>query len=397
MDYLVMIELDKGSAVFKHKPEDFIVEEIWENYNCKVSESSKSLENAHTDFGKLDCDDRRDFLTCDLEKINIDHFTVFSILSKELHNFQHELGYAGTKDKIAWSCQRISIFNADIERIRNFLIPGIILKNFKWAKHKIKVGDLLGNRFKVILRDVDKDAIKILSRVRNTEYLPNFFGAQRFGSVRKENVIIGKLILKQKFQEAVFTYLTVFGDKESDEVKIAKKKLKAEKNLIKAKQYFPQELRLEHAILDHLSKNDKDWLGALNIIGEKTLLMMCQSVQSKIFNEILSRAIDERIDLKKISISIIGYNSNFSQGRMGEIEQDVLRDNNLEINNFKIPQIPFLSLKSSVRKAFFKVNELSIETEKDELFPLSKKIMLTFTLDSGTYATTFLEQFFTLR
>ncbi len=392
-----MIELDKGSALFKHKPEDFIVEEIWENYNCKVSESSKSLENAHIDFGKLDCDDRRDFLTCDLEKINIDHFTVFSILSKELNNFPHELGYAGTKDKIAWTCQRISIFNADIERIRNFSIPGIILKNFKWAKHKIKVGDLLGNRFKVILRDVDKDAIKILSRVRNTEYLPNFFGAQRFGSVRKENVIIGKLILKQKFQEAVFTYLTVFGDKESDEVKMAKKKLKAEKNLIKAKQYFPQELRLEHAILDHLSKNDKDWLGALNIIGEKTLLMMCQSVQSKIFNEILSRAIDERIDLKKISISIMGYNSNFSQGRMGEIEQDVLRDNNLEINNFKIPQVPFLSLKSSIRKAFFKVNELNIETEKDELFPLSKKIILTFTLDSGTYATTFLEHFFTLR
>ena len=392
-----MTEQDKGSVVFKHRPEDFIVEEIGDNYNCKVSESPILLENAHVDFGKLDCTDRRDFLTCDLEKINMDHFNVFSILSKELHNFPHELGYAGTKDKIAWTCQRISIFNADIERIGKFSSPGIILKNFKWAKHKIKIGDLSGNKFKIILRDVDKEAIKILSRVRNTEYLPNFFGAQRFGSVRKENVIIGKLILKLRFQEAVFAYLTGFGDKESDEVKRAKKKLKIEKSLADAKLYFPQELRLEHLILDYLSRNNKDWLGALNIIGEKSLLMMCQSVQSKIFNDILERAIEERINLKKICIPLIGYNSNFSEGRMGEIEREVLRDNNLEINNFKIPQSPYLSLKSSVRNAFFKVNELNIETEEDELFPLSKKIVLTFILDSGTYATTFLEQFFTLR
>ena len=168
------MELDKGSVVFKHKPEDFIVEEVWENYNCKISDSLMALEHSNVDFGNLDCDDRRNFLTCDLEKVNIDHFTVFSILSKELHNFQHELGYAGAKDKIAWTCQRISIFNANIERIRNFSFPGIVLKNFRWAKHKIKIGDLLGNKFKITLREIDKETLKVLNRVRKAEYLPNF-------------------------------------------------------------------------------------------------------------------------------------------------------------------------------------------------------------------------------
>ncbi len=392
-----MIDLDKGSVVFKHKPEDFIVEEVWENYNCKISDSLTVLENNSVDFGKLDCNDRRNFLTCDLEKVNIDHFTAFSILSKELHNFQYELGYAGAKDKIAWTCQRISIFNAKIERIRKFSFPGIVLKNFRWAKHKIKIGDLSGNKFKVTLRDADKETIKVLNRVRKAECLPNFFGAQRFGSVRKDNVIIGKLILKQRFQEAVFAYLTGFGDQESDEVKKAKKKFKVEKDFSEAKLYFPQELRLEHSILDHLYKNDKDWLGALNTIGEKSLLIMCQSVQSKLFNEILEIAIDERIDLKKINIPLIGYNSDFLQGRMGEIAQEVLKANNLEIKDFKIPQAPYLSFKASIRQALFKVNDLNIETEEDEFFPLSKKIVLNFTLDSGTYATTFLEQFFVLR
>jgi tRNA(Glu) U13 pseudouridine synthase TruD len=38
-----------------------------------------------------------------------------------------------------------------------------------------------------------------------------------------------------------------------------------------------------------------------------------------------------------------------------------------------------------------------VQTADDDLFPLSKKIMLSFVLDSGVYATTFLEQFFELR
>ncbi len=391
------MELDKGEVLFKHKPEDFIVEEIFGDHICKVSDSLANFENAKVDFGKLDCNDRRDFLTCDLEKINLDHFNVFSILARELGNFPHELGYAGTKDKAAWTCQRISIFNSNIEKIREFSFPGIILKNFRWAKHKIKIGDLAGNRFKIVLRDVDKDAIKILNRVRNMEYIPNFFGAQRFGSVRNDNTIIGKLILKKKFQEAVFSYLTAFGDRESDEVKIAKKRLKSEKNLVKAMEYFPLELNVERKVLDYLSKNNKDWIGALNIIGERVLLIMCQSVQSRLFNEILERAIDRGMELKNVILPLLGYNSQFSLGEIGEIEREVLEENNLEIDDFKMLELPFLSLKCSTRNAFFKVNELNVETAEDELFPLSKKIILNFSLDSGTYATTFLEQFFILR
>ena len=231
-----MNELNKGSVVFKHKPEDFIVEEIAEDGRVsEVSSDMNAFEGAKVDFGSLDVNDRRDFLYCDVEKRGIDHFSMLGILGNELHNYPHEIGYAGTKDKAAWTCQRISIFNADIERIRNFSYPGIILKNFRWGKHKIKTGDLKGNRFRIVLRDVDKDAIKILSRVRNSEYLPNLFGGQRFGSLRKENVMIGRLILKGRYQEAVFAYLTAFGEGESDEVKSAKKKLKSEKKLMKAK------------------------------------------------------------------------------------------------------------------------------------------------------------------
>jgi len=392
-----MKELPKGSVVFKHLPQDFIVEEIWGNEVCHISDTLESLKNHNTDIGKLTLVDRKPFLTCDLEKINLDHFKLLSLLAKELHNLPHELGYAGTKDKVAWTCQRISIFNADIDRIKSFSFPGIVLKNFKWAKHKIKIGDATGNRFRVVLRDVDEAALKILSRMRNTESFPNYFGPQRFGSLRKENVHIGTLIVKQKFEEAVFAYLTTFGDNESEEIKTAKKRLKAEKKPSEAKNYFPQELTAECRILDHLSRHEKDWIGALQTIGEKALLIMCQSVQSIIFNEVLEKALDENLRINNASIPLVGYNSRFSLGRLGEIEKEVVKAHNLERKDFFVPQIPFLSLKSSLRNACFKVNNLSIETEDDDIFKPSKKIVLTFTLDSGTYATTFLEAFFTLR
>ena len=92
-----MAEIIKGSVLFKHKPEDFIVEEMWGEEVCKISDDSKQLYDAPVDFGKLDVNDRRAFLTCDLEKINIDHFTLFSILYKEFGSFNDEIGYSGTK------------------------------------------------------------------------------------------------------------------------------------------------------------------------------------------------------------------------------------------------------------------------------------------------------------
>ncbi|MDP3882135.1 MAG: tRNA pseudouridine(13) synthase TruD [Nanoarchaeota archaeon] len=392
-----MIELDKGRVIFKNKADDFIVEEIGENYVCSISNSLFAFENAKVDLGKLDCDDRRNFLTCDLEKIGLDHFHTFSIVGKKLGKLPHELGYAGTKDKCAWTCQRISIFNPNIRLIKDFSSSGIILKNFRWAKHKIKVGDLEGNRFRVVLRDVDKEAIKILNRVRNTKGFPNFFGMQRFGSLRRDNVRIGKLILQQKFEDAVFAYLVGFGEKESDEVKIAKKKLKSDKNLVEAIKYFPEKLRTEHGVLRYLSSHPKDWIGALKLFDEKSLLMICQSVQSQLFNDILERAIEEGINLNNQKINLIGYNSNFSPGEVGRIEREVLKEHGLEFKSFNTSSLPFLSLKGSSRQAFFEVKDLIVETGEDELFLPSKKIILSFILDSGSYATTLLEQFFILR
>lgn len=346
-------------AKLKHKVEDFIVEEIGENWICKISEEFVQPEIT------ID-EDRKDFLWFELEKKDIDHFTAMKNLSENLQVRPFDIGHAGTKDKRAWTSQRISIFNPNIEKIKSFNHPNIIIKNFKWNKRKIKIGYLEGNHFKITLRDVDKkDAMLITKHIRNLEWFPNYFGPQRFGK-NENNVKIGKLILKRKFKDAV---REIANDSPN------------------------QANYLEH----HLKQNPEDYLGALKRLERKNMLMYINAVQSKIFNDILETALDEGQSFMKqgqTSCLIVGYKTRFFDGRLGEIEQQILESHNLTLEDFNITEMPYLRMKGSFRKAVTEIKDLNVETEDDEEFEGSKKIILEFTLPSGVYATTFLENFF---
>jgi tRNA(Glu) U13 pseudouridine synthase TruD len=125
--------------------------------------------------------------------------------------------------------------------------------------------------------------------------------------------------------------------------------------------------------------------------------MYINAVQSHIFNEILRRALEEGLDFTKKgqqSCLLVGYKTRFFDGRLGEIEREVLAENNLELNDFDVEEISYLRIKGSFRKAITEVTDLNIETEDDEEFLNSKKIILSFTLPSGVYATTYLENYF---
>ncbi len=351
--------MDKIHAKLKQKPEDFIVEEIGEDWSCKVDAFTNGYEKKVIDISKIDLENKRDFLWCEMEKINTDHFSAMQEIAKQLKKPVRDIGYAGSKDKKAWTSQRISIFKPSIELLGKFQSSSVFLKNFKWNKRKIKIGYLNGNKFKIILRDVDPKKARNLNRLRNIKQFPNFFGVQRFG-INGRNFEIGKLIFKRDFQKAV----KIFIDEGNSYLK------------------------------DYLEKNPEDFLKGLLRIDRKTLLMIAQSVQSKIYNEILERAIEEKIDFSEQKVMLAGYRINFSQGRLGEIEKEVLEDFGLSLEDFDLKEISFLRLKGTYRRAFSDVRDLKADVEDDEMFSGSKKIILEFGLDSGVYATTLLESFF---
>jgi len=344
--------MEKIYAKLKHRTEDFIVEEIQDDWHCHISIPFIQP--------KIQIDkNQKEFLWCELEKKDIDHFTAIKTIANHLGKNTQAIGYAGTKDKQAHTSQRISLEKPNIEKLKTFQHPNIILKNFKWNKRKIKMGYLDANHFKIKLRDIDKkDAIKISSQIKKRTFFPNYFGPQRFG-INQGNIKIGKLLLKRNFKKAL--------------------------QLIREDKGWEQ------------NQNEKSPLSTIKYLPKKILLMYVHSVQSKIFNDIVEQALEEGLDLSQKgqqSGILAGYKTRFSNGPLGQIEQDVLKQHNLELEDFNIQEIPFLKIKGSFRKAITTIEDLEAEVENDEEFEGSKKITLEFTLSSGTYATTFLENFF---
>jgi tRNA pseudouridine13 synthase len=92
-----------------------------------------------------------------------------------------QVGYAGLKDKHATTTQYLSFDSRDLEKILQIRDKNIeILERFK-SKTPLKMGALLGNRFRIWLEGADAKAVAACMRRLEKEGVPNYFGYQRFG------------------------------------------------------------------------------------------------------------------------------------------------------------------------------------------------------------------------
>ena len=95
-----------------------------------------------------------------------------------------KIGYAGLKDKHATTTQYISIEARYEKELKKFKHSQIKIMAWTRHTHSIRMGDLLGNRFKINLFEVTQiqaGQIEKLARKSEKLGLPNYFGYQRFG------------------------------------------------------------------------------------------------------------------------------------------------------------------------------------------------------------------------
>jgi len=96
-----------------------------------------------------------------------------------------DVGYAGLKDRHAVTRQWFSVPapEAGPEVFSNAAIEGVRVLEHQLHQRKLKRGTLDGNRFRLVIRDLNGDAVDLtprLERIR-AEGVPNYFGPQRFG------------------------------------------------------------------------------------------------------------------------------------------------------------------------------------------------------------------------
>jgi tRNA pseudouridine13 synthase len=109
-----------------------------------------------------------------------------------------DVGYAGRKDRVAVATQWFSVPGLDPARARDIDLPGVKVLEAVRHRHKLRSGQLRGNRFRIVVRDLDDRTCASAARRLERSCrlgMPNRFGAQRFGRAG-ENVRRAQRLLR---------------------------------------------------------------------------------------------------------------------------------------------------------------------------------------------------------
>jgi tRNA pseudouridine13 synthase len=116
---------------------------------------------------------------------------------------ERDVGYAGLKDRYAITRQWFSIYLPKGETPDLTVLQHPEFKVLSQSRHvkKLRPGDLRGNRFSIVLRDVigERDAIEVNLKAVASQGVPNYFGAQRFG-FEGGNVAQGRAMLAREIR-----------------------------------------------------------------------------------------------------------------------------------------------------------------------------------------------------
>ncbi len=375
----------------------------------------------------------------ELTKRNWDTHHLARELSRALRVSQNRFGWAGTKDKRALTRQKISIWDVsenDVERIR---LKDVELKVIGRSNRKISLGDLWGNRFKITVRDIRLSAEESVSRVKGItgelgKGAPNFFGVQRFGEYRPVTHVVGEAIMRGDFREAALTYIARAFPDEPEEIKKVRQYVWDTEDFKEGLKIYPLNLQFEKAMMNHLIAHPGDYAGAFRVLSPNLQKMFLHAYQSYIFNIILSRRVACALSINEayggdivcfknemgmpdisrlqkvtkdnldginnlinrgrafVTAPLVGYDTDFAEGRPGEMEREVVRELNIDTEGFKVPAMPELSSKGLRREILLPFNP-RFDVMEDDINAGKTKFILEFTLPKGGYATTILREY----
>ncbi len=390
--------------------EDFIVEEIGRDYSTKVS---YLLDNSfpENDWDKVfESKGDNEQLYLDMEKLNLSTTSAINLVSRRLRFSRKRVGYAGLKDKRAITAQRISIYEPTKEGLAKASFKNIRLYNPSWANERIDIGSLTQNRFTVTVRQITgftKEELQELfhefyREIEQTGFI-NYFGEQRFGGQRDITHKLGKLILKRDYKSAILLYLTQPSNCESQELLQVRRQIKEDMDFGRHARAFPSSSGFESQILNYLASHPDDYLGAFKVLPKSIQYLFVHAYQSYLFNEIINERIKRGFGLQaidgdtlvdgKVAIPLFGFASHLSNGTAGEIEQEILCREGINLCDFFNKDHHVFSTKGDYRLMTVPVYDLKLleiadDCKNQDVLSSPLCIKFSFVLDKGNYAST---------
>ncbi len=387
------------SMKLKQLPADFVVEEL-PDYTLSAE------KDEHTIFV--------------MQKQEIDTFDAIRRIAQRLRISLFEIGYAGLKDKHALARQYVSIpTRYNVQGLKG---DCFVLTIVGYSRKKIKIGDLLGNRFVITVRDIQENELtKITQRAQTfaASGVPNYFDSQRFGSVI-DNVFIGKEVVLKQYEKAVKQYLTAYQKSEPKKIKDEKRKILSDWNNLSS--VHPHHKAFAVVLNEYMKT--KDWRLAYRKIPANLREMYVNAYQSYLWNESIKEILKISVEKKKLfsveyMVGSLLFYTDLSEQEHQKIPQTfqtisdqmtpsdmerqvidyILLKEKVRSENFRIEEATGNFFKTRARQVLLLPQEFTIgESTRDELNSKGAieryKIQVSFSLPKGSYATVVTKRLF---
>lgn len=381
------IRVDFGQrpeGILKLYHQDFIVEEVGRDGQVSAIEPAEAAVPSPTSGQRT--------LYADLVKVGLDTLEACAAVARSVGLPPVQVSYAGLKDKVAITAQRIAIRDADPAHVQSLKVPGLFLKNFAWGSGVMEKGGLVANRFTIVVRTPAPVDERLLAAQVNRwqSGCHNFYYLQRFGTPRLISHVLGKLLLRGEPREVVRHCLAERGVQDVPLHNGIRETAEAHfgdwARLRTAFAVLPYTFRLELALLDHLAARPDDFTGALRALGDQPRLWV-YAYASYLFNLHLSRLV-QRGEPLPAELPLLLHPG---AGTVDTYARQLAADGIASVERAVVAALGHRPISDK------NVCRTTVPVTVQATKAVGHAALLAFDLPPGTYATTFLAHCFALR